>query len=424
MNVLFITEFFSPNIFGGGEINIEKLAFYLSEEVNITVLTSSINKKLEEEYDLKIKQKNIKILRVLKSSKSVDSFKGNLERLKFKSSFLKFYNKNKKFFETFDIIHFFGSSIILNEHIKVNVKKVYSIESIIPFCPKGDLIYKSKKVCSGCNKKKFSSCIFESKEIGRMKNYFFLKCNPLFKNFLWNRFENIKKNLSKFDGIIFVSNYIKELYSKSYNFNIKSEVIGNLIYEKEKNDYSIKYESLKKRKYDITYLGSLNYFKGIKIFFESLKLLEEKKLKIAVYGEGSLKKELEEYALKNKLNITFFKPKKYEKIKEIYENTKLIVVPSIVPEAFGRIPLESLYYNTPVITSNAGALKENLIRINKKTVFKHNNPKELKKTIEYILKNIKKIEEIYEEKKIKKVLEEYNKKNITKKTIKFYKKIL
>lgn len=423
MNVLFITEFYPPNILGGGEINIKLLSEVLSEKVNVVVLTSSVDKKSEEKYDFKIKKnfKNLKILRVLKSSKEVSSFKGNFIRsFVFKKSFFDYYNKNKSFFDSFDIIHFFGNSFF---DFNVKGKKVYSVESNIVFCPKGDLLFEGKSVCSGCNYNKFKSCIVKSPEIGRMKNYFFLKYNFVFKKYLWNRYNNIKISLNSFDGFIAVSSFVKKMLEKNIN-NKKVEVIGNIVFENEKKEFEISYENLKVRKFDVVYLGSLNYFKGLNIFLESLKKLKDENivLKAAVFGSGNKKKYLE-FCKKNSLDVSFFDFVKYENIGSVFKNSKLVVVPSIVPEAFGRIPLESLYYDTPVIVSDSGALKENISLINEKLVFKNNNVESLTFTIKYFFENIKNVDKIYEKEKVLKLLNKFNKKNIVEKIINFYKSL-
>ena len=175
MKLLLVSEYFPPKIMGGGEINVFLIAQALAKRgMEVTVLTS-YHYGLER-YESK---DGIKIIRRLKTGKTASGLIDN-----FKRSFFSVDKEVKRLYAkvNFDRIHLFGTAIISAKKLsKLNVPLFATIESYPTLCPKGDRMYLEKKECKHiCSFSKFTVCQQKSSEIGKMKNRWYLKYNPLF----------------------------------------------------------------------------------------------------------------------------------------------------------------------------------------------------------------------------------------------------
>ncbi|MFX0138784.1 MAG: glycosyltransferase family 4 protein [Candidatus Hodarchaeota archaeon] len=172
-----------------------------------------------------------------------------------------------------------------------------------------------------------------------------------FKNrFFDNIFGRITINSA--DAIISVSkkdlNILKKRYDISKKIN-KYIPIG-IDVNKFKN------EPDREKKY-ITFIGRLSYIKGIDRFINFVKKVykKDKSLKFLVVGNGPLINLVIE--AQKSYPITHFKFYPYDKIENIYNISKIVIIPS----RFEGIPttlLESLACETPVIANNVGGISE------------------------------------------------------------------
>ena len=197
----------------------------------------------------------------------------------------------------------------------------------------------------------------------------------------------------KFKVVVTVYDLIHEIYEKEYNFkypksfkynylSIADEII--CISENTKRDL-IKYYNIEEKKITVIYLGVnkekklkeiknfiidkpyllfvgdrknyKNFNKFIISFSQSNKL--KKDFNIVCFGGGPASKtELKNISdLKIDINnIKFIEGDELE-LNYIYKNAKAFICPSLY-EGFGLTILEAMNMNCPVISSNAGSLKE------------------------------------------------------------------
>ncbi|MEM4396997.1 MAG: glycosyltransferase [Candidatus Woesearchaeota archaeon] len=419
MKVLFISEFFYPEIKGGGELSSFILAKNLlkNEKNNIEIHVLTSKKENLKEYE---EIEKIKIHRLLETGEP-NSIIGNINRLKFKKSLLKNLQELEKK-ENFDLIHCFNITSIYSILLKEKIKKpfVLHVNSPVLFCPKGTLIYQDKKECNlECNFLNYTKCYLKSKNIGKVKLNPILKYNPLTFVYLRKRYLEYKKLMKKFDYFFAISNFIK---NKLIQENISKEkvfVIYNIldmIEEKNKKDYKINNENIKNKNNKkeeikkILYLGSYTEPKGCKLLFDVLRKIDLN-FEANFFGKGILK----EYLLKNKNEkININDEVNYSLIPKIIKEHDIIIIPSLVSEGFSRAAYEGIFLKKLVIANNIGGIKD--IIIDKKTGFLYNNEKELKELIEKAIKNELKIN--------KKELEKHFKKlNNYESLIKIYEKI-
>lgn len=110
----------------------------------------------------------------------------------------------------------------------------------------------------------------------------------------------------------------------------------------------------------VLYVGKLSKGKGVELLLDTARsILEDKKVDFVFAGA------LQSETIKNKLQEKLLKSHTkllggvgYHNLPKVYREASVVVMPSIYPESFGRIALESLTYGTPAVVVNTGALPE------------------------------------------------------------------
>ena len=339
MKLLFISEYFPPKIMGGGEINLFLLAKALIKQgVEVTVLTS-YHPGLKK-YEV---MEGIKVIRKLKTGQQPHGIINNLKRsFIFPNSVVK---ETRKLAKKYDLIHFIGTSIIAAPKIKHNL--FATIESYPCLCPKGDRIFHGKKECKiRCSLSKFLACQFNSNEIGKMKNKFYLKYNPLFLLYVYSYHKKLNKSL-KYCRLIAISKYLQKVLLQHQQ---PSKVLPNII---EMTKLPKQTNKIPK----VVYLGALIRSKGPHLLLQAIKGLN---CTCELYGEGNLKAQLLKTIKKHQLNATIHQPVPYKKVPNIYARADIVVFPSVWPEPFGRISIEAMAMGKPVIGNAIGSIRETI----------------------------------------------------------------
>jgi glycosyltransferase involved in cell wall biosynthesis len=225
---------------------------------------------------------------------------------------------------------------------------------------------------------------------------------------------NFKSNVKKFYNSIMLkakltiagSNFIFSHISENYNEYLSREKKLRVIYRginvdyyNSKNISILKQEKLKQEwdlssnKFTILLPGRLTYWKGQEKLIESLNILIEDydvtNFQAIILGSDQgrkvYKKKLinlvERYHLNKKIRFI-------QHCKEMplaYSLADVVVSASIEPEAFGRVSVEAQSMGKPIIASNIGGSKETVI--NKKTgfLYKHDDPRELAKSLNTVI---------------------------------------
>ena len=203
-------------------------------------------------------------------------------------------------------------------------------------------------------------------------------------------------------GSNFIFNHINENYSKYLNRKKKLRVIFrgiNIDYYNKKNISILKQENLKKEwelfpnKFTILMPGRLTNWKGQEKFIEALNILVEdydnSKFQAIILGSDQgrtvYKKRLVNLIQRYRLNK---KIKFIEHCKEMplaYSIADSVVSASIEPEAFGRVSVEAQAMEKPIIASDLGGSKETILNKKSGFLYKHDDPRELAKTLNTVI---------------------------------------
>lgn len=181
--------------------------------------------------------------------------------------------------------------------------------------------------------------------------------------------QDLKKAIQKADVVCnskYMANKLKELYGK------ESDILYPYIdKDRLKKEYQeVKYEISKK---GIVFVGDA-VIKGINIAKHIAKLMPEKKFYFfsRYYNEPTKEN-----------NITWMPWQKKEV--DIYKYAKLVIVPSIWEEAYGRVSREAFILGLPVLVSNIGGLPETVEGKQEFIVDDYENLENWKEKIENII---------------------------------------
>ncbi|MBK6538733.1 MAG: glycosyltransferase [Ignavibacteria bacterium] len=147
----------------------------------------------------------------------------------------------------------------------------------------------------------------------------------------------------------------------------------------------------------ISVIGRLDKQKGHLIFLESVKEIihQNKKIKILLIGDGSLREQIEIFIKENNLSSQVIM-KGFQPDSEPYiEISDLICVPSLW-EGFGLVIIEGMIKRKIILASDVGGIPEIIEDGKTGFLFDPQNKTELIKKIIYIYHNIKELDHIKE----------------------------
>jgi len=153
----------------------------------------------------------------------------------------------------------------------------------------------------------------------------------------------------------------------------------------------ISVEHIKDRPIRFGYIGRIDPSKGLHLLLEATEFLRNgSSCEIHIFG-AARKPWDEEYkektlrAYKGKSKIIDHGLISHNKLSDIYANIDVLVVPSILPEAFGLVIAEAFSAGRPVIVFNSGALPEQVEHGINGFVIERNNSKALSDVMQKLI---------------------------------------
>jgi len=369
MKVLMISEYFPPMSMGGGEISAFLLAKELAKNnIDITILTSKFSGQKEDETI-----EGVRVLRRLKTGLPY-SLKGQIDRERF---FEKSVLRQSSLVKDYDIIHCMNTDSLVAIKLKKfsKAKFVMHVNGPSVFCPKRTLMYKDDIECNKkCHGLIYLNCITHSKYAGKT-DITIQRYNPAFIYYIKRKHDKINLLMKQFDYYTPISTYMQERLIKEGIDKEKTKVIYNIL-EIEKFK-TLNQQKNKTKK--LLYLGAYTKPKGPQLVLEAINGLKD--YEINFYGTGPLKQALVDYAKKNKLNANIYDEIKYTEVPEKIAQHDILVFPSIVAEAFGRVALEAIAAGKTVVASDIGGIPD-IVRENQSGyLFEMGNSEDLRAKI-------------------------------------------
>lgn len=138
----------------------------------------------------------------------------------------------------------------------------------------------------------------------------------------------------------------------------------------------------------ILYVGRLIERKGVVYLLEAFKELKVDNCELIIVGSGNQEEQLKQYVTDNNMdNIEFAGKVNNEELEEFYNQSNLVVVPSInkgMGDPWVFVLNEAMYYYNPVIATTAVGAAPDMIKGNG-FIVDEKNSEDLRKAIEKIL---------------------------------------
>ncbi len=393
MKICFISNLYPPNILGGAEIIVEKMALGMLDYGHESVI---ITTSPDDEKHV-VKRDNTTIYQ-LNTTKLYPTYK-QTEASGIKKPFWHLFdlwngaclNAIKEILvkEKVDIIHinnYKGLSLSCFKAGKdLNIPVIYESHDFSLICPRANLINGKNTLCQK-------------------------------RNFICNEYVNTQRRLlnDNVDLLICPSRFMIDKFHENNFFNDIPCV---------KIPLGVEYESRKTIKtydsFDITYIGTLGKHKGVDTLIKAFKDIEGDNLRLHIIGKGYDEEEFKDLAQDDE-RIDFHGFVNNRDIIKYYEMTNILVIPSICYDNSPLVIYESFSTGTPVIGSNIGGIPELVMDGHNGLLFEAGDVNSLKEKLVKVINDkelLKKFEETsYEslpknsmEEMVKKIIREYEK---------------
>ncbi|NAZ12202.1 MAG: glycosyltransferase [Desulfurococcales archaeon] len=271
------------------------------------------------------------------------------------------------------------------------VAHLHSYEFLCPFM---HLAYSLKEVCNdSCTISKVVKCKFGSEThlitLGaKTLPHGLISLGPgiVWTSLYYAKWRKIiTESFNSTDGFIAISRILYELHTQYlYNFKEKPlEVIYNLAIEPLKN---IKPSSHEPYGDYVLYASGSNPVKGPHILLEAWREVSREFRDLKLYMIGCRGSWVEKLAKKMSLrNVASFGRLSSDKYYRLMYRARAVVMPSIWPEPFGRIPVEANRLGVPAVVSSAGGLPETIVDGATGYIFKANDVNDLAEKVMKVL---------------------------------------
>ncbi|PIN89497.1 hypothetical protein COU57_05875 [Candidatus Pacearchaeota archaeon CG10_big_fil_rev_8_21_14_0_10_32_14] len=331
IKILYISPAYYPNIIGGSERSVKMLAEGIAEDDRFECFVLSFDGKSKEpqheEYN------KVKVIRVKKLNITPNTLAQNISLIYYQNV-VKEINPN--------LIHVYNTYHIPSSTYFKNICPVVAtLNNYFAVCPI------SYTVDNIMERKKMNFYDMYTSTFKTYKARYFPKLFiALAYSIYWMFVKTLSKRADLFIPISKTTGNIHVIQGFDTNKVIPVYNITN------KDSIKSKGKNIKRKSYEILYVGGLLESKGIKELLKAFKQIKHKNVKLHVIGGGILIDELKDYVNKNHLNVVIHGKLPHEQIDKYYSNCAFIVHPSLWPDPMPRVILEILQHDIPVIAAD------------------------------------------------------------------------
>lgn len=341
MKIMLVNSYYYPEIYGGAEFSVKKLAEALHYAGNdVCVLCSGTEESKEIINGVSVVRFVSKNIARACDTNQVGFLVKKIRR------FHELYNiKNYKAIDKAvkdfcpDVIHTNNLYNITPVIWKVakdnNVPLVHTLRDYYLICP---------RVSLRCKRTNGKDCVNPS---------VFCKYHRK-KNIAYSNYVDIVTAPSKITLDMIIN---EGLFKKAH----KKVVVNAIDYEEDVAEGKLKEKESHfntTRTIRFVYLGTLTEQKGIRWLIDSFNCITNKdRAELIIAGKGDMEDYVEESCKRNS-HIRFVGFLSETKVDELLDQTDVLVCPSLWDEPFGRVVLDAYKHAMPVISSNKGALPE------------------------------------------------------------------
>lgn len=406
MNILISSEGFFPHSFGGGENYVYLLAKeLLSRGHAVTVITSAPWGQGDADYMLSDwLYENIPVTSFSVNPCTVAYAETTTGHGPVMLKALRSLLENK----SPDLVHINGiKPAFVHLCNEAKIPHVVTTHHTGIVCPAGDLIRPDGTVCSGdMNPRKCVYCCnlrrrpkwYSGGLIGLMPSWVYRplgeqlgksrKLNYIERGLItpWLIERTIREKrtvLQDAHYLIAPSNFMNDFLVKNGCNPHKITVIPHGVEIMGK----ISLQAASSRVVRFGYVGRIDPSKGLHVLLEAAELLASRPCEVHIFGaarnswhDAYRKKILKEY--RGKARVIDHGRVSHHSLKEAYAQIDVLVVPSLLPEAFGLVIAEAFSADRPVIVFNSGALSELVTHGENGFIVEENNCKSLARAMQ------------------------------------------
>ena len=358
IRVLMLCEYFFPYDTGGSEWSTYYLARdLLKKSIVSTVLTPNYGNSRTREYKDKVEVIRFPFYKKLRGKNQLTPYWHTNTLWYLTSSIFTLYFAITAKADVIPVQgKYFLPAAILTKFL-TGKKVIFTERDYIILCPLGICLIKSGKPCD------FNSLLKSDLPL-YIRNYMpkASKLRVLMQIIFTVRAkfksEILKQTLKLVDKKVTSSKISKDLYQKA---GVKDMTVIPNSYEIKRGKKTLKIRS---KNPVIMYAGRLTYGKGIQILFEAMPAVlgEYPNAVLKVAGNGFLKNDLLSFAKKHNFekSVEFLGHQDHKKLLNYVSLATCTVMPSVWPEPFGRVALESIASGTPVVASEKAGISQQL----------------------------------------------------------------
>lgn len=338
MKILIINTYYYPEIVGGAEYSVKKLAEALKRSGNEVVVLCTGDENIRETVD------GVDVIRIRANVPcrainlgSASTYQKIICRIR------GIWNRgnSKRIDEVLnvvkpDVIHTNGlydlSPVVWKVAKKHNIRVVHTLRDYYLCCPLVSLDCESRVV--KCRFKNNLCPIHRSANIDAVEKYVDALTAPSIVT------------LNKVVATMNLQNIPRQVIPNAIDFDLL-EVKRNCEIKQARNSSVLKF----------VYLGTLSEKKGVLWLLDSFSKITSKDAELYIAGKGELEKAVIEYSSKDS-RIHFVGFLKEAEMNRFLEKMDVLVCPSLWEEPFGRVVLDAYKHAMPVIVSDKGALPE------------------------------------------------------------------
>jgi len=251
------------------------------------------------------------------------------------------------------------------------VPVVAHLHSYALLCPWWGLLYGMMDACSGCSPGRIVRCkqLFNEELVmlgilGPLRGHVYKLLDFVKGPLDYVRFRALLRGVvESIDGFIAVSRFVEEVHRRLLGSDKPVETIYNPV-TAPLEFLGSNSANVEETKDDvILYASGSNPVKGPHLALEALKILVEEGHKVRMVMAGCKGSWVEAYAKRIGVSkyVEFAGRIPTEQFYRIMSKARAVVVPSIWPEPFGRVPVEANRLGTPAVVTDRGGLPETII---------------------------------------------------------------
>ncbi len=413
MRILYVVHSYPPFSFAGSEIYAQALANALVTRHEVAVFYRVCDGAYPQYAVTRNKNGPVDTISINNTFKAYRNFKDTYANQAIADKFAQILDAVKP-----DIVHIqlllYLSVLIIEEIRKRNIPMVMTLNDYWLLCPQGQFYKNASLVCDNTGPEGCSDCVMYQLAIRQNFSLFYSAFKKVLPGWLLSMIEKsyirinsavlnagaakmlleqrrvlMRDMCSKVDTFLAPSGFMRDIFILSGISADKIRMVGYGF-----SDCGLK--TLSRRSsacIRFAFIGNMMPAKGLHVLIKSFYGIAPGKAQLVIYGTAySYKSELSGYtqrirSMAPRDNIKLMGAFHHERIKEVFENIDVLIVPSLWQENSPLVIQEAFMAKTPVIASRIGGIPELVIDGVNGFLFEPGNIAQLRGLIDRVIEN-------------------------------------